>query len=193
MARGVAVLVPVKDFRAAKGRLAPALNPAQRSELAQAMAARVLAAAAPLPAWVVCDDDAVARWSARHGAEVLWRPGLGLNGAVRDGVATLGQLGFERVIVAHGDLPLAIELEWTARLPGVTLVPDRHDDGTNVACVPTAVAFEFSYGPGSFRRHGRHALDLGLVLRVVREPRLGWDVDWPDDLALPALSGERFP
>ena len=41
----------------------------------------------------------------------------------------------------------------------------------------------FIYGPGSFRRHGAEARRLGLGLRVVREPLLGYDVDWPADLA----------
>lgn len=183
----VAVLVPVKDFRQAKVRLADALAPRDRAHLARAMADAVLRAAAPLDTYVVCDDGDVRAWAEAGGAEVLWRPGLGLNGAVTDGVATLGRLGIDRVIVAHSDLPLADALAWAALAPGVTLVPDRHDDGTNVASVPTRVGFAFAYGPGSFRRHAAEARRLRLPVRVVRSPRLGWDVDVPDDLAHPAL------
>jgi 2-phospho-L-lactate guanylyltransferase len=183
----VAVLVPVKDFRQAKQRLAGALGAAQRAELARTMAGRVVAAAGALTTYVVCDDDDVATWASSAGAKVLWRPGLGLNGAVTDGVATLGAAGYDRVIVAHSDLPLALHLAWVALLPGLTLVPDRRDDGTNVACVPTRIGFEFSYGPGSFRRHAAEGRRLGLAVRDVREPRLGWDVDVPDDLAHPSL------
>jgi 2-phospho-L-lactate guanylyltransferase len=151
------------------------------------MADAVLRAASPLATFVVCDDDAVAAWAEAGGATVLWRPGLGLNGAVTDGVDALGAAGFDRVVVAHSDLPLARRLEWAARWPGVTLVPDRRDDGTNVACVPPDVGFRFSYGPSSFRRHAAEARRLGLAVRVVREPQLGWDVDVPDDLAHPAI------
>ena len=43
--------------------------------------------------------------------------------------------------------------------------------------------FTFSYGPGSFARHGAEAHRLGLALRVVREPSLAHDVDLPADLA----------
>ncbi len=178
----VAVLVPVKGFSHAKARLADALAPDERAGLARSMAATVVAAAKPLPVFVVCDDGEVRRWAESVGAEVLWRPGLGLNAAVTDGVATLGRAGFAQVVVAHADLPHATELAWTAAFCGVTLVPDRRDDGTNVACVPTGAGFTFSYGPGSFRRHGAEACRLGLGLRVVREPRLGWDVDLPADL-----------
>jgi 2-phospho-L-lactate guanylyltransferase len=106
---------------------------------------------------------------------------------VTDGVAHLAAAGFERVVVAHGDLPLAQRLQWVAGFDGVTLVPDRHDDGTNVICVPAGSGFRFGYGPGSFRRHGEEARRLGLAVRVVREPALGWDVDLPADLvAVPA-------
>ena len=65
---------------------------------------------------------------------------------------------------------------------GVTLVPDHDDNGTNVICVPGDTGFTFSYGPGSFARHGAEARRLGLPLRVVREPSLSHDVDLPGDL-----------
>ena len=183
----VAVLVPVKAFADAKLRLAPALPAAERSQLAQTMAAHVLEAARPLPVAVVCDDPVVAAWARQRGALVVWEPGRGLNGAVQAGVERLTAAGARHVIVAHGDLPLAGPLAWASRFPGVTLVPDRRDDGTNVACVPTASGFAFSYGPGSFQRHGAETRRLGLALRVVREPLLGQDVDVPADL--PAAVG----
>ena len=189
--RRTAVLVPVKAFVAAKRRLAPALDPSARAALAEAMAGTVLAAAAPLPAWVVCDDEGVAGWARAHGAEVVWRPERGLDGAVTDGVAALAARGFATVIVAHGDLPLATELAPVGEFDGVTLVPDRRGDGTNVAAVPATCGFGFAYGPGSFRRHCDEARRLGLPLRVLRDPALGWDVDVPDDLALPSPGATR--
>ena len=179
----VAVLVPVKAFTEAKLRLAPALAGPERSRLARSMATHVLDAARTLPTAVVCDDREVADWARDHGALVVWEPGRGLNGAVEAGVERLGNAGALRVIVTHADLPLAGDLTWVAAFPGVTLVPDRRDDGTNVACVPAGAGFSFSYGPGSFHRHGAEARRLGLPLRVVREPLLGHDVDVPDDLA----------
>jgi 2-phospho-L-lactate/phosphoenolpyruvate guanylyltransferase len=181
-----AVLVPVKAFTAAKLRLADRLDPQARAALARAMAGRVLAAAAPLPVAVVCDDEPVRGWAEQEGAEAIWTPGLGLNGAVQAGVEHLGRRGVQRVIVAHADLPLAMDLAGLASFDGVTLVPDRHGDGTNVACIPTAVGFEFAYGAGSFRAHRAEAARLGLAVRLVPDRRLGWDVDVPADLLLPA-------
>lgn len=172
----------------AKLRLAPALPPGPRQALARSMAEAVLRAAAPLPTAVVCDDDGVAAWAMGQGALVVWAPGRGLDGAVSDGVRALAGGGATRVIVAHADLPLATDLPWVARFPGVTLVPDYRDDGTNVACVPAEAGFPFAYGPGSFARHAAAALRLDLPLRVVREPLLGRDVDVPGDLGPAGLS-----
>ena len=179
------MLIPVKSFREAKVRLAPALSEPERAELARTMATRVLAAAGALPVSVVCDDEDVATWAHDNGAAVIWRPGLGLNGAVTDGVDELTRDGAIEVVVAHGDLPLADDLARVTGFAGITLVPDRHDDGTNVLCIPTRVGFTFAYGPGSFTRHRDEADRLRLPYRVLRDPRLGWDVDVPADLELP--------
>jgi 2-phospho-L-lactate guanylyltransferase len=180
---GVAVLVPVKAFAGAKARLAPALSPEDRVALVRAMATRVLQAAGPLPVAVVCDDEEVASWARAAGAAVVHAPGRGLNGAVEDGVRYLAARGFGQAVVAHADLPLADDLSRIAGFPGVTLVPDRRDDGTNVAAVPTGAGFRFAYGPGSCARHAAEARRLGLPLRVAHEPLLAWDVDVPADLA----------
>ncbi|MGK2948883.1 MAG: 2-phospho-L-lactate guanylyltransferase [Acidimicrobiales bacterium] len=180
-----AVLVPVKAFDRAKARLAPARSPIERADLARAMAATVLEAAGSLPTAVVCDDPAVRSWAEEQGAEAIWTPGLGLNGAVEAGVTHLAERGVEQVIVAHADLPLARDLTWLADHRGVTLVPDRRRDGTNVACVPATAGFTFAYGAASFAAHRAEAARLGLITRLVPDPRLGWDVDEPADLEVP--------
>jgi 2-phospho-L-lactate guanylyltransferase len=184
-----AVVVPVKAFDQAKVRLASALEPRERADLARHMAEIVLLAADPLPAVVVCDDDEVRAWAERSGARTVWCPGRGLNGAVSDGVAALRAEGVAWAIVAHADLPLATRLDWLADFPGVTLVPDRRFDGTNVLALPTGAGFTFSYGAGSFRRHRAEAARLDLPARVVQDPHLGWDVDLPADLAYPGAPG----
>jgi len=180
-----AVVVPVKAFTAAKLRLAGVLEPAERAALARRMAGVVVSAAAPLHVVVVCDDEAVRDWALDLGARVVWCPERGLNGAVADGVAHLAAEGVERAIVAHADLPLATRLDWLADFPGVTLVPDRRRDGTNVAAVPTGAGFAFHYGGGSFAAHRAEAARLGLPARLVSDPFLAWDVDLPGDLAWP--------
>ncbi len=181
-----AVVVPVKAFDRAKVRLADELDPRARARLAREMATTVVRAAAPLDVLVVCDAEDVREWASSVGADVCWTPGLGLNGAVEAGVAELARRGVATAVVAHADLPLATSLAWVAATPGVTLVPDRRLDGTNVIAVPTGAGFRFAYGAGSFAAHRAEATGLGLQVRIVRDDRLGWDVDVPGDLALPA-------
>ena len=184
--QAAAVLVPVKAFGHAKQRLAGVLDGPGRRALAAAMAETVLRAAGDLRAAVVCDDDEVRTWAESLGADAIWTPDLGLNGAVEAGIAHLARRGVERVIVAHADLPLATDLTWLADTDGATFVPDRHRDGTNVLCVPTGVGFAPAYGAGSFRAHRAEAARLGLVTRLVPDVALGWDVDVAEDLAVPA-------
>ena len=176
------VLIPVKAFGQAKRRLGDALPGPERERLVRAMATHVVSACAPLPVAVVCDDEEVAAWAETEGAAVVWAPGHGLNGAVRAGVERLAQAGARWVTVAHGDLPHAKGLGTLPHFDGVTLVPDRRDDGTNVLRLPAGSEFEFAYGPGSFRKHRAEATRLGLPVRVVRSPDLAYDVDWPADV-----------
>jgi 2-phospho-L-lactate guanylyltransferase len=152
------------------------------------MAHAVLVAGRPLPVAVVCDDVEVADWARRRGALVVWEPGRGLNGAVEAGVEQLRRGGVSRVVVAHGDLPRAAGLAGLANGEGATVVPDRRRDGTNVLVVPADAGFRFSYGPGSFSRHLAEASRLGLTARVVDDPLLAFDVDWPADLDVLAHS-----
>lgn len=176
------MLVPIKTFTASKLRLAPVLGPGERAELARAMAERVLAAAGALPVSVVCEDHGVAAWSSERGASVIRVPPRGLDHAVEEGVRALAAEGYRKVVVCHADLPLADDLAWVADFDGVTLVPDRRGGGTNVACVPASAGFCFAYGPSSCFRHASEARRLGLAVRVVEHPFLGWDVDVPEDL-----------
>jgi 2-phospho-L-lactate guanylyltransferase len=183
MAQGTAVVVPVKAFSRAKARLAEVLSPAERAELARTMATAVVSAAGALPVVVVCDDEEVRAWAEGLGVEVLWTPGLGLTGAVEAGLEHLAGRGTQRAIVAHADLPQAADLGWVDRGEGVTIVPDRHGDGTNVIALPTGAGFRFAYGAGSCASHLAEAQRLGLATAVIPDERLGWDVDRPEDLA----------
>lgn len=181
----------MKAFADAKHRLADVLGPEERAELARDLATRVVLAARELDVFVVCDDEDVVTWAKEHGAHVLWRPAAGLNDAVTFAVDELATAGYDLAIVAHGDLPLAEDLTVAAGFDGVTLVPDRHDDGTNVLAVPTGAGLVFRYGPGSFGQHLAEANRVGLPVRIVRDRTLSWDVDVPDDLRTESPSSDR--
>jgi 2-phospho-L-lactate guanylyltransferase len=120
---------------------------------------------------------------------VVWEPRRGLNGAVEAGVDHLATQGVVQVTVAHADLPLATGLSLVGESPGITLVPDRFGNGTNVIAVPAEAGFRFSYGPGSFARHRTEAERLGLPLRILDRPDLAYDVDEPADVVTLASPG----
>jgi 2-phospho-L-lactate guanylyltransferase len=187
-----AILVPVKAFDQAKRRLHLALSGPERADLSRAMADRVLGAAHPLPVAVVCDDNDVAEWARARGALVVWEPGRGLNGAVEAGVTHLAAMGVTHVTVAHADLPRASDLATVGDAPGITLVPDRYGNGTNVIALPTSTGFQFSYGPGSFARHRIEAERTGLATRILDRPDLAWDVDEPADVVPVTATGPRI-
>lgn len=191
------VLIPVKGFRLAKGRLADRLSESERHALARTMASQVVKAAGSLPTKIVCDNDEVADWARAVGAEVLWIDADGLNPAITAAVAALeaapdpgdGAAGTGHVVIAHADLPHAETLDGLAEAGTVTIVPDRHLDGTNVMALPLGAGLEFRYGPGSFGAHCAEALRCGLDLRVRRVAALEFDIDTPDDLDAAELGG----
>ena len=182
MSATAAALIPVKAFSAAKHRLSGVLDDATRASFAREMATTVVRAAAPLQTFIVCDDDEVTSWAREQGAEVIWTPGLGLNGAITEGVSQLHGEGVELVTIVHADLPNARPFGAMERFDGVSIVPDRFRDGTNLLRVPTDRGFTFSYGPGSFDRHLAVALELGMEVHEINRPDLAFDVDRPEDL-----------
>ena len=133
----------------------------------------------------MCDDDDVAAWAAAAGATPISCPPGGLNVAVTASLDELQRRGFDVAVIAHGDLPLARQLDHTVTPDAVCAVPDHRGDGTNVLAVPTSLAgaFTFQYGRGSFPRHVREALRCGLAARVLRDADLGLDLDTAADLA----------
>jgi len=72
--------------------------------------------------------------------------------------------------------------EHVVREGKVTLVPDRHNDGTNVLAFPAHSAFTTAYGPGSFDNHKRIAAQAGLDCEVINDNMLELDLDTADDL-----------
>jgi len=188
-AAAIAVVVPIKSFSHAKGRLADTLSVEARVALARRCAETVLAAAHPLPIFVVCDDADVVAWARANGATVVAPLLPGLNEAVAAGRQTAASAGFARVLVVHSDLPAAQSLATLVDEPtDVVIVPDRHRDGTNALLVPTAGAFSFRYGPGSFDAHQAAVAHAGWTCTVVTRPDLALDLDTPDDLRAAGLA-----
>lgn len=191
----VGVAIPIRSFTDAKARLADVLDRDTRADAARRMADRVADAAATLPLVIVTNAPEVLAWAAERGVDTVDDPG-GLDAAAAAGRTYFARSGCTRVVIAHGDLPLAQDLGPLARdgsRPVVALVPCHRDDGTNVLSVPVDAPFQFAYGPGSFRRHLVEARRLGLGARVMRLPDLAVDVDEADDVHYLGLGTRHAP
>lgn len=188
-------ILPVKRFKGAKQRLAPMLGTGARQALAQAMFSDVLASlrhARELDAILVVTGDHAAESIARgKGAEVLYDGADdGQSPAASLGVRHAILAGFERVVLVPGDAPLLdpVELdrllaESQAARRAVTIVPDRHGEGTNALLLAPPDAIQPRFGEGSLWRHLGAARGAGLEHSIEPLDSLGHDVDTPDDLA----------
>ncbi|HAE53473.1 MAG TPA: 2-phospho-L-lactate guanylyltransferase [Acidimicrobiaceae bacterium] len=177
----VAVIVPIKDFRRAKHRLSDRLDAQARESLARSMAERVLSAAKNFTVHVACNDDEVANWATSLGAQVIWVEQDGLNPAVSHAARQV-EGEFSHMTIVHADLPQAQSLDGIARTNAVSIVPDRHKQGTNVLSLPTGTSFEFQYGANSLYLHMNEAVRRNLDLKVLQIEHLQWDIDTPEDL-----------
>lgn len=186
-------VLPIKDFAAAKQRLAGVLAPAERRALVRAMFADVLdalAAAQDLAGILVVAPEGEAARIARHqGAEVLVETEAhGLSAAVDMAMAWLAAAGASGALVVPGDVPrlrpedIAALLARHREAPAVTIAPAGEEGGSNaLACSPPGV-IPLAYGPGSFARHCALARARGIEPSVVHLPRLALDIDRPEDL-----------
>lgn len=195
----VAAIVPIKPFAEAKSRLSGALGPAQRSDIAERLAQRVLSAlkASGIGTIVVTCDPRARILAVECGAVIVDEPERsGLNAAWNLGIEEAERLGLTSVLLLPADLPHIDSTDIMAALirpgvDGVTIAPSLNSDGTNALCIPLPAPFRPAYGPGSFARHTRAALKIGAPLRVLRRQGLAIDADRPSDLGSPTDPADK--
>ena len=176
--------VAIKPFGVAKERLSSVLDARTRARLGMAVAEHTLTAVTAggaTPAVVTGSDD-VAAWATRLGATVIREASPGLNSAAESVVAAAAGQPWALV---HADLPLVTGDDMGRVIRALAthncvLAPSADGGSTVVASVLDR--FEFSYGPGSFRRHLRWATLAGTVA-VVIQPGTALDLDTAQDLA----------
>jgi 2-phospho-L-lactate/phosphoenolpyruvate guanylyltransferase len=190
-------VVPVKDTRQAKQRLAGVLDRAQRQELALAMFEDVLAALARVDELagilVVTADAAAAAIAARYRAGVMDEGARdGHTGAV---AAAARRLVGEGMLAVPGDIPL-LEPDDVRRLVSAhraamrrgarafTIAPARDERGSNAVLCSPAGAVPLRFGEDSFFPHLAAARAHGIEPAVMHLPRIALDIDTPQDLAL---------
>lgn len=176
--------VAIKPFGVAKERLSPVLDSKTRARVGMAVAAHTIAAVAEAGATpaVVTGHDEVADWGKRLGAEIIRETSPSLNSAADSVVAAANGRPWA---IIHADLPLVTAADIgrlvKALLDNQTALAPAADGGTTVVA-SASDRFEFRYGPGSFQRHLRSALQLGTVA-VVSQVGTALDLDTPQDLA----------
>jgi 2-phospho-L-lactate guanylyltransferase len=181
-------IVPFKTAGQRKTRLAPALSPAERDRLAQALFDHVIGVLDACPSVGPISVLSETWPDARGGRDPPgWLPdqARGLNGELQ----ALDIVGPRLVI--HADLPLVaaedVEALLAAAQGGGAIAPDRHGTGVNALALDAGVSIRFRFGPGSFARH-REQIDLSVVYR----DGLALDVDTPEDLAEAVRLGFRL-
>jgi 2-phospho-L-lactate guanylyltransferase len=196
-----AAVLPIKRFDSAKQRLGDAVGGAERRELAAAMVEDVLSALRQIDGLddliiVTAEDRATALARAAGAQVVADRVEGGQSLAAEVGVETAVQRGAERALLVPGDCPALDPNEVDTLLRndkgGVTIVPDRHGQGTNALLLTPPKVLSPAFGPGSMARHAALARAAGATVRVAQAPSLELDVDTPGDLAaLRAALDER--
>jgi 2-phospho-L-lactate guanylyltransferase len=195
----ICAVVPVKDTRRAKQRLAGILPGARRQELALAMLEDVLATLARVRELagivVVTADPAAAAIAIGRGARIA-RDGAGdgHTGAVAAAARRLTDEGFA-MLTLPGDIPLVegddirqliavhrVAAERDAR--AFTIAPARDERGSNAVLCSPAAAVPLRFGDDSFFPHLAAAKACGIAPTVVRLPRIALDIDTPEDVAL---------
>ena len=201
LATGVWAVVPVKDLRGTKSRLAPILDPGARAGLTLYMMGRVVAAirdAGVEDVCVVSPDRIVLDEAQGRGATPLVQKSRGLNPALEEGRRRALGLGARTLLVFPADLPLLDAADVRAVLraadgPSVVISPDGARSGTNSLLIRPPDALPFAFGTDSFEAHFEAACWHGLEVGVCERPNLAFDLDTAADLARPKKSGAARP
>ena len=193
-----ALLLPVKDLKNAKQRLAGVLSPEDRFALAQAMLADTVRAVGGVRAadriFVVTNYEPMMRVAEENGWEVLGEELQTSESASVDaasaicearGVMALLRLPLDIPLVQASDIDGLLTLQCPA--PGMVIVPSRDGTGTNALLRTPPTLFPSHFGPGSFAKHVAEAGRAGAHVLVQRNRRLEMDVD--DEADLRALLG----
>jgi 2-phospho-L-lactate guanylyltransferase len=201
MTAGVSAVVPVKDLRGTKSRLAPILDPGARAGLTLYMMGRVVAAvreAGIEDVCVVSPDALVLDEAQRRGATPLVQESRGLNPALEEGRRRALDLGAKTLLVFPADLPLLEVGDVRAVLasadgPSVVISPDGARSGTNALLIRPPDALPFVFGPESFEAHLGAARKRGLDVTVCERPHLAFDLDTAGDLTRLRKTGVARP
>jgi len=188
-----ALLLPIKDLKHAKQRLAGFLAPEERLGLAQAMLADSLRAVRGVrlaekifvatnyePAIGIAEENGWEILREEHqiseSASVDWASRI----CAQKNVTGLLRLPLDLPLVRSADINELFSVECTA--PAVVMVPSRDATGTNAILRLPPALFPSHFGEGSFAKHIAEAEAAGARVIIWRNPRVEMDVDEEADL-----------
>lgn len=187
------LLIPVKNFINSKQRLASALTPDERRELAIAMLQDVLAAVAAWtsrpPAALVTSDSIASSLARAHSFDIIPdNANRSESDAIDMATRVVIERGHSETLVIPADIPLvtAAELERVyAAAPerGIVIVPSAEIRGSNAVLRRPPNLIPLRFGNDSFQPHLATARATGLPCVVLEVPGIALDVDNPADLA----------
>lgn len=188
-----ALLLPIKDLRHAKQRLAGFLSPEERFGLAQAMLADTLRAVRNVRradrVFVVTNYAPAMRTSEENGWEILLEEqqiseSVSVDATSREcerrGVTAVLRVPLDVPLVQASDIDDLLAIECAAA--ALIIVPSRDGTGTNAILRTPPTLFPSHFGKESFAKHCDEAQRAGAQILVRRNPRLEMDVDDEADL-----------
>lgn len=188
-----ALLLPIKDLRNAKQRLAAVLSPAERISLAEAMLSDTIRAVTEVreadAIFVATNYEPVIQLARANGWEIL-REDSQVSESVSVDAASRSceKQGFSAVLRIPLDIPLVQARDIDELLvidsdgPAVVIVPSRDGTGTNAILRTPPTLFPSHFGSGSFAKHYTEAQSASAQVIIRRNPRLEMDVDDESDL-----------
>ena len=188
-----ALLLPVKDLRNAKQRLAGVLRQEERFGLAQAMLADTIRTIQRVrnaeKIFVITNYQAVLEIADENGWEILREDRqISESLAVDFASRVCEERGVTGLLRVPLDVPLAQAddidelLATESDTPGLVIVPSRDGTGTNAILRAPPSLFPSHFGEGSLAKHLAEARNAGAQILIRRNPRLEMDVDDESDL-----------
>ncbi len=188
-----ALLLPVKDLKNAKKRLAGVLTPSERFGLAEAMLADTIRAVRRVKRaeqiFVATNYAPVVDVAEECGWEIIRETQQvsesdSVDAASRiceqRGVTGLLRVPLDLPLVRSNDIDDLLDVDCEA--PALVIVPSRDGTGTNAMLRTPPTLFPSHFGNGSFAKHLAEAQRAGARIIVRSNSRIEMDVDDESDL-----------
>lgn len=197
------IIIPVKELRECKARLAPILSEPEREELTIIMYSdlvkRIRNSSQVDEILTVTPDKLVAEHGKSLGSSILLEESSeGVNIAVAKGTNYYSTRNFDCTLILPADIPLinTAELENIFELAldnDVILTPSLNKDGTNALLRRPPDVMRTFYDDDSFRNHVRETQKRKLKISIFEAPSIMLDLDSPFDALKVASAGPTSP